>query len=67
MDEEVARWLVGALFMGSLFGGAGWAIGRRKERGGLGFVLGFFFWLLGIILIACINRSDDDGPRPGLP
>jgi len=66
-DAEFARWCTGAVLLGLIFGGTCWAIGRNRGRGGLGFILGFFLWILGVILIVCITRNDDDGPRPGLP
>jgi sulfite exporter TauE/SafE len=68
MDAHDAQWLLGYVLLGLVFGCAGWAMGRRRSRGGLGFILGFVFTILGLVAIAYILRKeeeDDDGPRPG--
>lgn len=41
----------------------GYAIGCRKDHGGIGFILGALFWLVGWIITACIPKP----ARQGLP
>lgn len=38
----------------------GYFIGKKKGRGGLGFVLGFFLNWIGLIIIAVITRKSTD-------
>ena len=38
-----------------LFGFAGYAIGKPKNRSTGGFLLGFFLGIIGIVIIACLK------------
>jgi len=46
-----------ALISFVVFGLVGWAMGRGKGRGGLGFILGAFLGVIGLIIMAFIGDS----------
>ncbi len=63
MEDAGTRLVVG-LVLGVVFGLVGWAVGRPKGLGGLGFILGFFLSILGVIIIACMGGGSSSGARP---
>jgi hypothetical protein len=46
------------LLLAVLFSIAGWGIGKDKGHPALGWVLGFVMGLLGVIIIACVPRTE---------
>jgi len=49
--------LLVALVVAVGFGFAGWGIGQGKGRPALGWWLGFLLGLIGIIIIACVPKT----------
>jgi hypothetical protein len=46
------------LLLAVLFSIAGWGIGKDKGHPALGWALGFVMGLLGVIIIACVPRTE---------
>jgi len=48
---------MGILVLFLIMGFIGMAIGEPKNRGGLGFVLGLFLGIIGILIIAVLGKA----------
>ena len=48
---------MGFLVLFLVMGLIGWAIGESKNRGGLGFILGFFLGFIGWIIVAVLPMA----------
>lgn len=55
MTELIAAYILGGL----IFGFIGLLIGEPKGRSGAGFALGFFLWVLGLIIAAFLPVDDE--------
>lgn len=51
------------LFPCCLFGFIGMMIGKQRGRSSIGFVLGFFLWIIGLIIILLIPKDSEESSK----
>ena len=62
MSDTARAWFIFTAVM-ALFGLIGWAIGKPKDRGDTGIILGLVLGPIGLVLVALLSPTEDERHR----